>query len=530
MNPEKLKDRLIANIYSAGIPASANDIERVISQECLERVISLQKMSETVDRSANPDYLADWDLLRPLNRSTTHENGVHLTLQETSSDETLTIGQLSRRIKDRQISPVELTKQTLTRITEKDPQLNAFQSVLTDQALRAAEQAEAEIRAGRYRGPLHGIPVAIKDLIAMTGTIRTAGSKILNNQISNFNAGAVDRLLKAGAIIIGKTRLSEFAYWPGSSNPHYGPTSNPHNFDYDAGGSSSGSGAAVAAGIVCAALGSDTGGSIRIPATLCGLVGLKATFGRVSLSGCTPLAWSLDHLGPLTANVEDSALLLSVLAGHDPLDSRTRKNSEFTVPADLNAGINGLRIGILREDGFSQPVNDGEMLDSWNTTLTLLEDSGAELVEIDLEDISTLWLTSNAILAVEAATFHTPNLIEHYQDYGRFCKDRLLAAFAFSGEDFVQAQKIRRVIRNKWDQLLQDFDLILTHSQPDRTPLIGEPSSTRFMNSFNILGWPAISVPMGKNREGLPLGIQLVAKPWKEGLLLRAAQTLESSQ
>jgi Asp-tRNA(Asn)/Glu-tRNA(Gln) amidotransferase A subunit family amidase len=303
MNPEKLKDRLVANIYSAGIPASANDIERVISQECLERVASLHKLSKTVENSTNPDYLADWDLLQPLNKSTAHENGAHFALQETSSDEPLTIGQLSRRIKGRQISPVELTKQTLNRISEKDPQLNAFQSVLTDQALRAAEQAETEISAGRYRGPLHGIPVAIKDLIAMTGTIRTSGS-ILNNQISNFNAGAVDRLLKAGAIIVGKTRLSEFAYWPGSSNPHYGPTSNPHNLDYDAGGSSSGSGAAVAAGIVCAALGSDTGGSIRIPATLCGLVGLKATFGRVSLSGCTPLAWSLDHLGPLTANVK----------------------------------------------------------------------------------------------------------------------------------------------------------------------------------------------------------------------------------
>ena len=530
MNSEKLKDRLVANIYSAGIPANANDIERVISQECLERVISLHKLSEIVETSANPDYFADWNPSLPVNELTPHKNGKDLVSKENSSDQALTIGQLSRRIKDRHISPVELTQQTLNLITEKDPQLNAFQSVLTDQALRSAEQAEAEICAGQYRGPLHGVPVAIKDLLAMTGTIRTAGSKILNNQISDFNAGAVDRLLKAGAIIVGKTRLSEFAYWPGSSNPHYGSTSNPHNLDYDAGGSSSGSAAAVAASIVCAALGSDTGGSIRIPATLCGLVGLKATFGRVGLSGCTPLAWSLDHLGPLTKNVEDSALLLSVLAGHDPLDSRTRKNSEFTVPADLNAGIHGLRIGVLREDGFSQPVNNGEMLDSWNTTLTLLEDAGAELAEIDLEDISALWLTSNAILAVEAATFHTPNLINHYQDYGEFCKDRLLAAFAFSGEDFVQAQKIRRVIRNKWDQSLQDFDLILTHSQPDTTPLLGEPSSTRFMNSFNILGWPAISIPVGKNQAGLPLGIQLVAKPWKEGLLLRAAQTIESSQ
>jgi len=528
MDTEKLKDRLVANIHSTGIPASSTDIERVIDQGCLDRVSSLDEIAKIVENSANPDYLVDWEPGQTTNHSTSLNKLTTDRPQESPGTSPSSIGRLSRKIKSRAISPVELTQQSLDYIESQDEKLNAFQSVLTEQALDAAKKAEVEISNGKYRGPLHGIPVAIKDLLAMSGTTRTAGSKILNNQVTDFSATGVNRLLEAGAIIVGKTRLSEFAYWPGSSNPHYGPTRNPHNPDYDAGGSSSGSAAAVAAGIVSAALGSDTGGSIRIPATLCGVVGLKPTFGRVSLAGCTPLAWSLDHLGPLTQNVEDSGLLLSVLSGHDPLDSRTRKNSDFQAPKDLNAGIEEARIGVVREDGFSTPVEAIDMLNSWKTALHVLEDAGAELVEIDLTEIATLWLTSNVILAVEAATFHTPYLIENYSDYGDFCKNRLLSAFAFNGEDFVKAQKIRQTIRSKWNHFLKDFDLLVTHSQPEKTPLLDKPSSTRFMNSFNILGWPAISIPMGKDKDALPLGIQLVAKPWQEELLLRAAQTIES--
>ena len=530
MDTEKLKDRLIANIHSASIPASSNDIEKVIDQGCLDKVVSLNEMAKIVETSANPDYLVDWDPGQTINHSTSCETVTTDRSEDTPERSPLSIGILSHKIKNRSLSPVELTRQSLDSIQSQDAEINAFQNVLVEQAIDAAKQAEAEISNGQYRGALHGIPVAIKDLLAMTGTTRTAGSKILDNQVTDFSATAVNRLIEAGAIIVGKTRLSEFAYWPGSSNPHYGPTRNPHNPDYDAGGSSSGSAAAVATGIVSAALGSDTGGSIRIPATLCGLVGLKPTFGRVSLAGCTPLAWSLDHLGPLTHNVEDSGLLLSVLSGQDPLDSRTRKNSDFETTIDLNAGIEGFRIGILREDGFSTPVEDPDMLNSWKSSLQVLEDAGAQLAEIDLTEIATLWLTSNVILAVEAAAFHTPYLIKHYSDYGEFCKDRLLSAFAFSGGDFVKAQKIRQTIRSKWNHLLKDFDLLVTHSQPEKTPLLDEPSSTRFMNSFNILGWPAMSVPVGRDSDGLPLGIQLVAKPWQEELLLRAAQTIESSQ
>jgi len=529
MDKEKLKDRLVANIHSTGIPVSPSDIEKVIDQGCLDKVVSLNEMAEIAEQSANPDYLVGWEPRQTTNQSTSIEKMTNVQAKGDSAN-SLSIGMLGRKIKDRTISPVELVQHSLDSIESKNAKLNAFQSILDEQALDSAKKAETEISNGQYRGPLHGIPVAIKDLLAMTGTTRTAGSKILDNQASDFSATAVNRLLEAGAIVVGKTRLSEFAYWPGSSNPHYGPTRNPHNPNYDAGGSSSGSAAAVGAGIVSAALGSDTGGSIRIPATLCGLVGLKPTFGRVSLAGCTPLAWSLDHLGPLTHNVEDSGLLLSVLSGHDPLDSRTRKNSDFETTIALNSGIEGLRIGVLREDGFSTPVQDNDLLKSWRTALRILEEAGAELIEIDLTEIAILWLTSNVILAVEAATFHTPYMITHYSDYGEFCKDRLLSAFAFSGEDFVKAQKIRHTIRSKWNHLLKDFDLLVTHSQPEKTPLLDEPSSTRFMNSFNILGWPAMSVPMGRDSDGLPLGIQLVAKPWQEELLLRVAQTIESSQ
>jgi aspartyl-tRNA(Asn)/glutamyl-tRNA(Gln) amidotransferase subunit A len=433
------------------------------------------------------------------------------------------------RLRDGDVSPVELTERSLERIEARDPELNAFQLVLAEQALAEARQAETEIASGRYRGPLHGVPVAAKDLLTMEGTVTTAGSKVLAENVTDFDAAGVERLRAAGAIIVGKTRLSEFAYWPGSTNPHYGPTKNPHDVTRDTGGSSSGSGAAVADGIVYAALGSDTGGSIRIPATLCGVVGLKPTFGRVSLFGCAPLAWSLDHLGPLTRSVEDAALMLSVLAGPDARDTRTRLGSEFALDDESNRGARGLRVGVITTDGSPDGLGSEAVLPQWEASNRALVDAGATLVEVDLPEMAALWHASFLTLGVEATTLHAPWLRASYSDYGEFCGSRLLAAFAYSAQDFVQAQRLTRIVRQKWDAVFEKIDVLSTPSQPDVAPPLGVGASTRFTNPFNALGWPAISVPYGSDPDGLPTATQLVAKPWDEATLFRAALALEMS-
>lgn len=525
-------DTFRANLRSANIPAPESDIDRVIAEGYLDRVTAFRETVSTLDRESEPDYLGDWALL-PEPRSDADGGEGRITRSQdggstAAADWPATIAELAQHIEGGEISPVVLTEKALARIEERDSVLNAFQLVLADQAIDAARRAEDELHRGVYRGPLHGVPVAAKDLLAMSGTVTTAGSKVFAGRVTDFNAAVVERLEAAGAIIVGKTRLSEFAYWPGSTNPHYGPTRNPHGLERDTGGSSSGSGAAVADGIVPAALGSDTGGSIRIPAALCGVVGLKPTFGRVSLFGCTPLAWSLDHLGPLTRTVEDAAILLECIAGHDPRDPRTRRGTAFSSTVDSAAGVAGLRVGvpsILAADTRGEAAHQ-----SWECANRALEDAGAVLVETELPDIEALRRVSGLILAVEASGLHAPLLREHYEDYGEFCKGRLLGAMAFSAEDFLQAQRLRSVLRKRWDALWDKIDLLSTPSQPDVAPLLDEAPSTLFTNPFNALGWPAISVPCGVGENDLPLAVQLVAKPWDEGTLLRCAGAIEDGQ
>ena len=305
--PDRLLDQWRANLRAAGIQPTDSELQGVIEKGFLGRVADFERLIASFPADGEPDYLAD---SAPLPADVA-------PARELAADPGSPIGILAAQLRSRQISPVELVDQTLARIAERDPQLNAFQLVLAERARADASQAEREIAGGEYRGPLHGVPIAVKDLLDVAGTPTAAGSRLHAERVANADATAVERLRAAGAIIVGKTRMPEFAYSPGSINPHYGPTRNPRNLDRDTGGSSSGSGAAVADGIVPAALGSDTGGSIRIPSALCGIVGLKPTFGRVSLAGATPLSWSLDHLGPMAQSVPDAALLLAALAGPD---------------------------------------------------------------------------------------------------------------------------------------------------------------------------------------------------------------------
>jgi aspartyl-tRNA(Asn)/glutamyl-tRNA(Gln) amidotransferase subunit A len=367
----------------------------------------------------------------------------------------------------------------------------------------------------------------VKDLLDLAGTPTTAGSKILASKTATSDSFGVERLEALGAIIIGKTRMSEFAYSPGSNNGHYGPTSNPHQRAYDAGGSSSGSGAAVTAGIVYAALGSDTGGSIRIPAAQCGIVGLKPTYGRISLHGAVTLSWSLDHLGPLTRSVADAAVMLDALSGYDPRDARTRVVAAPESQHALGHGVRGLRVGVVRDDGTGGVPASEAALAAWRAGLDALGQQGAELIEIDMPELDMFRSVQAAVLALEAASFHEPWLRERLSDYGEFMRQRILSSYAFSSRAFVQAQQIRAILRQRCEQLFTIVDLISTPTLSDVAPALGVPGSTYFTNPFNNLGWPAITVPCGRGPHGLPLGIQIAGRPWEEATVLRAAQAIE---
>ncbi len=538
---------LRANLRAAGIPAREEDIERVVAEGIPDRAVVFRALLAATGDDCIPDFLSGWSLAGPGTEGegsgaadpprTAAPSLTAARAQPEPAPWPSTIAGLAPLVRAGAVSPVELTEQALARIEEDDGRANAFQLVLAEEALAAAHRAQREVARGEWRGPLHGIPVAVKDLLAMKDTVTTSGSKVFADRVTDHDAAAVERLRAAGAVIVGKTRLSEFAYWPGSTNPHYGPTPNPRDPARDAGGSSSGSAAAVARGMVYAALGTDTGGSIRIPAALCGVVGLKPTFGRASLHGCAPLAWSLDHLGPLARGVEDAALVMAAIEGPDPRDARTRPAPPFVAaspPGDRpggarrpRAGLSGLRVGVPRDLHLGAPLQDAASR-SWARANRALEQAGATLVQVDLDEIHLLRQVAVLTLGVEAAAHHAPMLRSHYDDYGEFCRGRLVAAFTFSAQDYLGAQRLRHWIRGRWHAACRRLDLLSLPCQPGVAPLLDMPASTDLTNLFNALGWPAISVPCGTGENGLPLAVQLVAKPWDEARLLRAARVVEA--
>lgn len=528
--PDSIIDRLRQNLQAAGIEVRESDVQGMVEKGFLDAVVAFEKLEKTNPSDLLPDYLDNWgDTTKfEYTRPATTGSQPPASATKTASGHT-SIVEIARAIKAREVSPVEVTEQVLARIAERDPILNAFQLVTADYARQKARQAEKEIGEGQYRGPLHGVPVAVKDLLAMAGTVTTAGSKIYGQQVTGYNSAGVERLETAGAVIVGKTRMSEFAYSPGSNNAHYGPTRNPRNLDYDTGGSSSGSGAAVADGLVYGALGTDTGGSIRIPSAQCGIVGLKPTFGRVSLYGGVTLSWSLDHLGPMTHSVADAALMLQALAGYDPRDVRTRPVAVPDYSAGLEGGVKGLRIGVLNQDRAGQPLALPEVLAAWRNGLAALERNGAELVELDLPEFEKAFVVNRIILAGEASAFHEAFLRERLDDYGEFMRHRILYSYAFGPTTFVKAQQARLRVRQVFNGLFAKIDLLSTPTVPEIGCLLGIPALTTLTGPFNLLGWPTASVPVGKSAaEGLPLGLQLAGKPWDEATVLRAAQVIEA--
>ncbi len=450
------------------------------------------------------------------------------------------ISELAPLIKTGALSPVDLTLAFRTRIEALDPQLNAFITLFWDGALAAARQAEQEIQEGLYRGPLHGIPVALKDLVYTRGARTTGGSKVLQGFLPGEDATIVDKFRAAGAIFLGKTGMHEFAYGPTGINPHFGPAHNPWSLGRITGGSSSGSAAAVAAGLCSAAIGSDTGGSIRIPASLCGIVGLKPPYGRVSRYGVLPLAWSLDHVGPMTRTVEDAALVLNAIAGYDPKDPASASAPAPDFAQGLRTGVRGLRVGVVKDYFFQRldPEVGGAVLQAAN----ILAEQGALVEEVALPLVHQASLISAPILQSEASAYHLPFLRARGEEYSADVRLRLLAGLAVTGPMYLNAQRARALMTQRALALLERVDLLLTPTTPIAATAFDEVSVTleqrtetianaltRLTCPFNLTGFPAISVPCGFTRSGLPIGLQLVGRPWDEAMVLRAAYAYEQS-
>jgi len=446
---------------------------------------------------------------------------------------------LGRLYVTKEASPVEVVRAHLERI-ERRASLRAYITVCAEAALEAARAAEAELSSGRRRGPLHGVPIALKDLFDTAGVRTTGGSKILADRVPGADATVVSRLREAGAVVLGKLNMHEFAYGPEGLNVHYGLPRNPWDAARERlpGGSSSGSGVAVAAGLAVGALGSDTGGSIRIPASLCGISGLKPTYGRVSRSGVLPLSWTLDHAGPMARSAMDCALLLAPMAGYDAADPTT---SVLPVPdyaAALTGRVNGLRIGLLR--GFFLESAAPAVRDAVEAAARTLVAAGAVVDELSLPHMGDIAAASSAIIASEALAYHARWLRQRPGDYQPDVRERLKVGAFVSGVQYVRACQVRTLVRDAVDEALARRDVLLAPTTPIAAPLVGErevslngvkidarATLTRLTRPFNFSGHPACSVPCGFSAEGLPLGMQFIGRPFDEATVLRAADTYQ---
>ena len=447
---------------------------------------------------------------------------IHLTLEEAAA-----------LVRDRRISPTELTEACLARIQAVEPRLNAFVTVTADLARAQAREATDEITAGRYRGPLHGIPVAVKDLFATKGIRTTAGSRILAEWIPDEDATVVRRLREAGAVLLGKLGLHEFAYGISSVNPHFGDVHNPWDTTKIPGGSSGGSAVAVVAGEAYAALGSDTGGSIRIPASLCGCVGLKPTFGRASLFGAVPLSWSLDHPGPLARTVRDVALATLSIAGFDPRDpiSADRPVPDFL--AQIDAGPQRLRVGVPIDHVWDEC--DPAIAGAVRGAIDALARAGAEVVELRWPRAAEYAKAASAILGVEARAYHEGTFPGRSAEYGPLVRARLESQGDVDAETYARSMKLLLETRaGGADRDLEGVDVLAMPTVPSRAWTIEEAKEiprqsewTRITRIFDLTGQPAISIPCGTDPGGLPIGLQFAARMWDEAAALRAARAYE---
>ncbi len=451
----------------------------------------------------------------------------------------LTIWQLGDVIRTRQVSPVDATLAALERSEQLNERYNAFIAIWREEALQAAHEAEREIATGHYHGPLHGVPMALKDIFATRGHVVTNGSRIYADRVCDHDATVVARLRAAGAIFIGSLNLYQFACGT-VMNPDYGPVRNAWNAEHIAGGSSSGSGTAVAADMCYGTLGTDTGGSIRIPATLNGIVGLKPTYGRVSRHGIFPLSWSMDHAGPLAKDVRDAALIMNVIAGHDPNDPTT---SNLRVPdftAALTGDINGIRVGMPQPYFFEalQPSVQEAVMQA----ITQLTHLGARVEEKTINGLDQAPQVLWDLITADAGVVHEAHLSTHAEVLDPDVRQLGEQGLRLMASDYVKAQIAREAMKQDMMQALDNVDVLVTPTSPIVTPKLGDdqididgsqvpmrPALRRFTLPFNLSGLPACTIPCGLSPDGLPIGLQIIGKPFDEATVLQLAHAYERS-
>ena len=447
----------------------------------------------------------------------------------------LGVARASELIRAQQLSPLEYTRELLARIDQIDGRLHSFLSVDADGALAAAREAEREIVAGHWRGPLHGIPFALKDIIDVTGQRTTAHSRLLIDNIAAEDAFVTARLRAAGAVLVGKLATHEFAIGGPSFDLPWPPAVNPWGTGRFPGGSSSGSGVAVAAGMVPVSIGTDTAGSIRNPASMCGITGMKPTYGLVSRRGIFPLSYSLDHAGPLTRSVSDNALVLQAIAGPDPEDRSSASRGVPDYSADLHRGIEGMRIGLVRHFYAEDAEADSEQIAAIDAAARVLRDLGAEVREVRLPPLSEFATCARIILSSEAFAIHRAWLATRADEYGELARARILEGAAVTAADYIDAQRLRARLSRRTSETFAGVDVCVTASnfdpacEIDDSAAIARAYPRQARQPFNVTGQPAVAIPCGFTKDGLPLSLQIVGHPFEEATVYRVAHAYESA-
>lgn len=453
----------------------------------------------------------------------------------------LSLAQAARMVKSREISPVELVGASLDRIKAVDGRLSAYISVFDDEARKVAKAAETMIMAGHDLGPLHGIPIALKDNLAVKGFRTTAGSKILKDWIPDHDATVTERLRRAGSIFVGKLNMHEFAWGGTSDNPHYGAVRNPWDTERFPAGSSGGSGVAVAARTCYGSIGTDTGGSIRLPSAINGVVGIRPTYGRVSNFGIIPLAWSMDTAGPMTRTVEDCAIMFNAIAGHDPKDASTSRASTTDYTEALDRGVKGLRIGVVPGYFFhhlQQPVHDAV-----KGALKTLEGLGAEVVDVNIENIHGNISAQLTIEAAEPSTYHQRWLREQPENYGADVRSLLEIGEMLLATHYLQAQRYRTLLRQEFLEAFKKVDVFICPTLPFTATKVGAmkvviengveedmlSAIMQFTGVPSLTGLPSLNVPCGFDPDGLPVGMQIIGRPFDEAFLFRIGAAFQSA-
>lgn len=447
------------------------------------------------------------------------------------------ISELAPLIKTKTISPVEVLDSVLEHIHLKNDTLHAFIETFEDEARDGATKAEKDIINGRYKGPLHGIPMATKANIYIKGKNINIGSHIHRDFVPDYNATVINKLQEKGVILTGTLNMHEYAYGFTSDNPYYGTCRNPWDINKIPGGSSGGSASAVSADMIIASLGSETGGSLRAPASFCGIVTMKPTYGRVSKYGCFPMAWSLDHVGPMTKTVKDSAILLQAMAGHDEHDPSSSRVPVDQYTSYLNQDIKGMVIGINEAFFFNNVDQDVEAL--VRSAIQELEKMGAKIEMVDFSTLDNALFAMMMTMASEATTIHHENLLKRPEDFGIEVRTELLFGETISAVDYLQAQQIRRQIRDEFHDVFKKVDVIIGPTLPFTASPVGSDFATlngeqvtlaehvsRFIRPTTLAGIPAMSVPCGLS-DGMPVGLQILSGPFQEGKLLQVAHAVE---